>query len=245
MSSRRAVAPAAAGRWGWSALAAAGVWLGACGVMGPPRDTAYPAIEIPTRVPPAPPAKISAADAPRPPAAAPELRKAQPPAAPADGSARHGHLPDPPPLSERRQWQYRVDYDRGTLRVASPTLSCLAKARASPRRIGRYAFELWLGDELIERLRFDFPLLAAEEPAPNGPRKPLHEAPSFARGAQVSVTLDVPHSERANRARILDRATGNAVEVPWPPPPPADSGLALCTDPAASGGRTPGGDARR
>jgi hypothetical protein len=137
-----------------------------------------------------------------------------------------------------------VAYDRGTIQAASPTLSCLAQPRASARRIGRYAFELWLGGELIERLRFDFPLLAAEEPPTTGPRRPLRETPSFARGARVSVMLDVPHSDRANRARILDRATGDAVEVPWPPPAPQDA-LARCTAPAPRAPQPPGGDARR
>jgi hypothetical protein len=168
--------------------------------------------------------------------------------APADeppdaATRRHGDLPDPQPLSERRRWRYSVRYDRGTIRVESPTFECLARPRASARRIGRYAFELWVGAELIERVRFDFPLLGAEEPS-NGPRKPLREVPSFARGAQVSVVLDVPQSDRANRARILDRATGDAVEVAWPPPAPANAGLALCTAPAP-GERTSRGDARR
>jgi hypothetical protein len=68
----------------------------------------------------------------------------------------------------------------------------------------------------VERLRFDFPLLAAETPR-SGPRKPLREVPSFEPGARVAVSLRMPASERATRARILDRATGESVEVAWPP----------------------------
>ncbi len=37
------------------------------------------------------------------------------------------------------------------------------------RRMGRYAIELWIGQELIERVRFDFPLTAADEAPPSGP----------------------------------------------------------------------------
>lgn len=87
---------------------------------------------------------------------------------------------------------------------------------ASARRIGRFAFELWLGAELIERIRFDFPLLAAEVPR-QGQRRSLHEEPSFAPGARVSRRLQVPASARATRAQILDRATGRATPLPWPP----------------------------
>jgi hypothetical protein len=128
----------------------------------------------------------------------------------------HGDLPDPPALSQRALWSFPVAYDRGVLRVGEPGFKCLDKPQATGRRIGRFAFELWLGRELIERLRFDFPLLATETPR-TGPRKPLREVPSFAPGARVSVTLDVPASERATAARILDRATGATVAVPWPP----------------------------
>jgi hypothetical protein len=110
-----------------------------------------------------------------------------------------------------------VAYDRGVLRVSEPVLQCTTRPETTPRRMGRFAFELWLGHELVERLRFDFPLLAAETPR-TGPRRPLREVPSFAPGAQVSVSLRLPASERATRARILDRATGESVEVAWPPP---------------------------
>lgn len=136
----------------------------------------------------------------------------------------HGDLPDPPALTERAQWVFTVDYDRGTLHVGQPSFKCLDKPQATGRRLGRFAFELWLGHELVERLRFDFPLLATETPR-SGPRKPLREVPSFAPGARVSVTLRMPASERAVTARILDRATGDIVEVPWPPGVP-DSAVA-------------------
>jgi hypothetical protein len=128
----------------------------------------------------------------------------------------HGDLPDPKPLSERAWWSFPVSYDRGAIRVGEPELICLPRPQATARRIGRFAFELWIGHELVDRLRFDFPLLASEEPPP-GPRRPLHDTPRFAPGARVSVTLRVPASDRPTAARIFDRATGDAVAVTWPP----------------------------
>jgi hypothetical protein len=127
-----------------------------------------------------------------------------------------GDLPDPEPLVERAWWSYPVTYDRGTIVIGEPELVCVPRPLPTPRRIGRFAFELWLGRELVDRLRFDFPLLATEEP-PEGPRRSLHETPRFAPGARVSVTLRVPASERATGARLLDRATGDTVAVTWPP----------------------------
>lgn len=145
---------------------------------------------------------------------------------PGDRSA-HGDLPDPQPLSERAQWSYPITYDRGAVTAGVPELVCLPRPQPTARRIGRFAFELWLGRELVDRVRFDFPLLAAEAPAPASPR-PIHDTPRFAPGARVSVVLRVPASERATRASILDRATGEVLDVTWPPR--AASGAPLVRD---------------
>jgi len=145
-------------------------------------------------------------------------------AEPESSGPAHGYLPDPPPLSERVRWHYEVRYDRGVITANAPDVECLERPLPSARRIGRFAFELWLGAELIERIRFDFPLLATEVPR-QGQRHPLHEEPSFAPGARVSTRLQVPASTRATRAQILDRATGRATPVPWPPRPEAPAQL--------------------
>ena len=137
-------------------------------------------------------------------------------AAAASTAPLHGYLPDPEPLSGRAWWAYEIRYDRGTIDAGSPTLQCLEQAATSARRMGRFAFELWIGAELIDRIRFDFPLLAGEPPR-RGPRRPLREEPSFAPGARVSTRILVPASPRATRAQILDRATGETLAVPWPP----------------------------
>jgi len=158
------------------------------------------------------------------------LRRADAGAEPAPPA--QGYLPDPPPLSERARWLYDIRYDRGSIQAGPPQLECLDRALPSARRIGRFAFELWLGAELIERIRFDFPLLAAEVPR-QAERHALREEPSFAPGARVSMRLQVPASARATRAQILDRATGQATPVEWPPR--AEAPAALCAKPA----RTP------
>lgn len=199
----------------------------ACQAVGPPSNPEYPSVQLPTRLDSPAPSRAASAEATPPSLAGAKSSGAAktsdapkpPDDAKADGTSSHGDLPDPPALSERAQWFFSVDYDRGTLRVGEPSFKCLDKPETTGRRMGRFAFELWLGHELVERLRFDFPLLAAETPR-SGPRKPLREVPSFAPGARVSVKLRMPASERATKARILDRATGDIVEVPWPPGAP-------------------------
>ena len=204
-------------------------WLG-CGVLGPPAgDAQYPAVAVPTNLGSG--SAAPAATAATPPAARTPNGEAEPPAAPVSrvrlvrpdadagapsGPPEQGYLPDPIPLSERARWLYEIRYDRGTVHAGVPELECLDHPEPSARRIGRFAFELWIGAALIERIRFDFPLLAAEVPR-TGTRRPLHEDPSFAPGARVSVRLQVPASSRATRAQILDRATGQVTPVDWPP----------------------------
>jgi hypothetical protein len=233
----------------WGSLAGLG-----CGVFGPPGgDAQYPAVRVPVGLPAA---RSSSSPANAAPAPAPEVTPAPRAASEDTGAATsessrirllrpgsgasaepeptgpaHGYLPDPPPLSERVRWLYEVRYDRGVIAASAPELECLERPVPSARRMGRFAFELWLGAELIDRIRFDFPLLAAEVPRQQQ-RRPLHEEPSFAPGARVSTRLQVPASTRATRAQILDRATGRAMPVPWPPR--AEAPAQLCSKTSAA-----------
>ncbi len=122
-------------------------------------------------------------------------------------------LPDPPPLVTKEHYRVEVRYLHGVVSVGAIRQEQTEKPMATARRMGRYAFELWIGRELIDRVRFDFPLLGA---APT-PDEAKSGAPNLAAGADVSTSFLVPSSERATRARILDRASGRAIVVPWPP----------------------------
>jgi hypothetical protein len=132
---------------------------------------------------------------------------------------RAGTLPDPEPLIVARYWEYRVLYDRGRVSVTSVRALRYDRPVATPRYVGRFAIELWIGHELVDRVRFDFPVIAAEE-VRTGPRRPLDEPPSFAAGAAVAESVLVPASPRATRAELVDRATGSREPLPWPPDHP-------------------------
>lgn len=118
----------------------------------------------------------------------------------------------------KEQWEYQVVFADGAARVEGVVHRTLAKAVATPRRMGRFALELWIGHELIDRVRFDFPMIAAEE-RPGVRRRPLHDTPSLAAHAIGRVRVSLPASPRATRLMLVDRAlpSDRAQELPWPP----------------------------
>jgi hypothetical protein len=125
-------------------------------------------------------------------------------------------LPDPPPQSVRDHYELLLMYTRGEIEVSKVTALHFDEATEGTRRAGRFALELWDHDTLLQRLHFDFPLLAAERPDPDAER-PLHRTPLFGPGAQVSTTVRVPALPRTTRAQIVDRASDTIKELPWPP----------------------------
>jgi hypothetical protein len=122
--------------------------------------------------------------------------------------------PDPEPLRTADQIEYTVTYENGAARIEAVRRLKLEKPVVTARKMGRFAIELWVGRELIDRVRFDFPLLAAEE-SPSE-RQRLKSPPPLTRGP-IRATLLVPFSERARRAVLLDRATNQETELTWPP----------------------------
>jgi hypothetical protein len=123
--------------------------------------------------------------------------------------------PDPEPLRTAAQWKFEIASDAGVLKVASVTRVDLPKPIVSARRMGRYAIELWIGSELVERVRFDLPLLSGTESGVKleAAQKPL----DLEKGAHVRTLVMVPRAERARRAVLVDRATNQIQALPWPP----------------------------
>jgi hypothetical protein len=124
--------------------------------------------------------------------------------------------PDPTPLRQAEQYEYTFRYERGVVELTGVRAVLYPTPIVTARRIGRFAVELWIGHELVDRVRFDFPLLGADDPRP-GPR-PIGEPPSMARGS-FTMTLLVPAARRARSARLVDRARRTQSELPWPPAP--------------------------
>jgi hypothetical protein len=139
------------------------------------------------------------------------------PAAPGPApSTDFGTQPDPVPLMTAHQWELSLHYAKGAVKFEGARPVELKAPAATPRQIGRFAVELWVGKELVDRVRFDFPLLAADGP-PGGDRRPVRGAPRFSPGADTRSNVRVPASGRATMARVVDRQTGSVVSIPWPP----------------------------
>lgn len=161
-----------------------------------------------------PPASAAPAAA-APSAAAPASSSAAAPAAPPLAPSKS---PDPTPLRQAEQVEYDLELSEGKVRVVSVKAVTLKEPIVTPRRMGRWAIELSIGPELIERLRFDFPGTAADEPV-KGPKK-LAAPLDMGSRAIARAKLLVPQSPRVRRALLVDRALNTATELDWPLPPP-------------------------
>lgn len=125
-----------------------------------------------------------------------------------------GFPPDPAPLVTRHQWVIDLGYRAGAVTFNGSRRIEAAKAITTPRMMGRFAVELYVGKELIDRVRFDFPLLGADELG--GGQRRFDAPPSFERKLSTIAAVMIPHSERATRVVLLDRATGRVWPLPWP-----------------------------
>ena len=133
--------------------------------------------------------------------------------------------PDPKPLHTRDWIAYEFAYKEGVINLRSQRGERTAKPRDTARVVGRYAVELWIGCELIDRVRFSFPLQAAEQPITASTRHALNEQLSLTAKANLTRTVLVPFDSRATRAELIDRGTGKRSSLAWPPnlPPLSNS----------------------
>src|SRR5690606_35267817 len=84
------------------------------------------------------------------------------------GSSSARIPPDPPALRERKQWVFDLRWDRGEVYLVSVHEVDMGGPHSTPRVMGRFALELFEGPTLIERVRFDFPMLGVPETADGG-----------------------------------------------------------------------------
>ncbi len=116
--------------------------------------------------------------------------------------------PDPQPLVERSQWVFDLRWDRGDPWLLAVHALELPAPQATPRAMGRFALELFEGPTLVERVRFDFPLLGTAEG---------DGGLSFARNLRTRIGVVFPATHRGTRLELWDRATNRRWSLPWPP----------------------------
>ena len=123
--------------------------------------------------------------------------------------------PDPAPLVERSQWVFDLRWDRGEVWLLALHPLELAQSQATPRAMGRFALELFEGPTLIERVRFDFPLLGVTDDA--------DASLSFSSKLRTRIGVVFPATKRGTRLELWDRATGRRWSLPWPPEATVDA----------------------
>jgi hypothetical protein len=131
---------------------------------------------------------------------------------------------DPTPLVERSQWVFDLRWDRGDVWLVGVSPLELPAPRETPRAMGRFALELFEGPALVERVRFDFPLLGPPDAVDGG----MKAGPSFSAKLRTRIGVVFPRTSHGNRLELLDRATNRRWSLPWPPEgiavAPADAG---------------------
>lgn len=121
--------------------------------------------------------------------------------------------PDPPALVERMQWVFDLRWERGDIYLLQVHRVDMGTPHPTPRVMGRFALELYEGATLIERARFDFPMLGAPEPTDAGFRAP----PRFEPGLKTRIGVFFPDTKRGTRLELWDRARDVRWPLPWPP----------------------------
>ena len=121
--------------------------------------------------------------------------------------------PDPAAMSERQQWVFDLRWDRGDVFLLEVHKTDMGEPHLTPRVMGRFALELFEGPTLIERVRFDFPMLGAPEPPDAGMKTP----PRFEAKLRTRIGVLFPATRRGTKLELWDRAKDVRVALPWPP----------------------------
>jgi hypothetical protein len=121
--------------------------------------------------------------------------------------------PDPPALVERQQWVFDLRWDKGEVYLLQVHKTDMGGPHSTPRVMGRFALELFEGPTLIERVRFDFPMLGAAEAPDAGYKTP----PRFEPKLRTRIGVFFPATKRGTRLELWDRARNVRWPLPWPP----------------------------
>ena len=125
-----------------------------------------------------------------------------------------GFAPDPPAHASRRHWVLEVTAKDGKVTVEKAQAVTLEKAAETPRVFGRFALELYVGRELLDRARFNVPLMGDEPPQGNRNNLPR---PRFDKGVSARVKVRLADHPRAAYLLVVDRESGETQKLAWPP----------------------------
>jgi hypothetical protein len=127
---------------------------------------------------------------------------------------RGGFPPDPPPQASRVNWVFELRALGGKVTVDRVKAVTFEKPAETPRVVGRFALELYIGRELLDRVRFNVPLMGGEGTEGNRNRLPK---PRFDQGVTAHLTARMADNPRAAYLLVVDRQTGDTQKLSWPP----------------------------
>jgi hypothetical protein len=133
----------------------------------------------------------------------------------ADGPRdKEGFAPDPPQHASTKQWVFDVAITHGVPSIAKARAVTLEHASETVRVVGRFAVELYVGPELVDRVRFDVPLMGVGPPD----KSPTHPwpRPGF-EDVNTHVSVQMADTPRAVYATLVDRQTKKTWRYEWPP----------------------------
>ncbi len=127
---------------------------------------------------------------------------------------RGGYPPDPPPHQSRLNWVFELSASDGRISIDRVKPVTFAQPTETQRVVGRYALELYIGHELLDRIRFNVPLMGGEGSEGNRNRLPK---PRFEQNVTAHVSARMADSPRAAYLLMVDRETGDTQKLAWPP----------------------------
>lgn len=158
---------------------------------------------------------------------------------------KEGWPPDPAPVASTKQWVFEVRAKESVPSVVKVSELNLDKAQPTARVMGRWALELYVGTEILDRLRFNVPLAGdtGHEKREAGKRRPVFKV-------NTKFFVRIADQPRATILRLVDRATGEVQLFAWPPrdgklvpwktSTPADGGASDGSTPPDGGSRDGG-----
>jgi hypothetical protein len=132
---------------------------------------------------------------------------------------RAGFAPDPPGHASSKQWVFDVRVAGGKPTIEKARSVTVAQPFETARVMGRYAIELYVGPELLDRIRFNVPLSGDGPPDESDrSKKNPFSRPRFEQ-VTTRVRVQLADHPRAAYLALVDRATGTTERFDWPPPP--------------------------
>lgn len=127
-----------------------------------------------------------------------------------------GYASDPTPVPSRKQWSIEVAAHGPKVSVDRVTSVTVDRPTETVRVVGRFALELYVGQTLLDRVRFNVPLV--DDEAPGATKGPMRR-PRFDENVTTKISVRMADNGRGAYLLVVDRRTGETQKLEWPPQP--------------------------